>query len=126
MICIDNSEWSRNGDFTPTRFISMQDAANILCDAKTNQNPESTVGVMAMSGVRPEIHVTQMRDIGKLMHSISSVQIGGTCDILTSIRIAALSLKHRQNKSQKPRVVCFVCSPVLNEEKELVALGKKL
>ena len=30
------------------------------------------------------------------------------------------------NKVQKPRIVCFVCSPVHNEETALVKLGKKL
>lgn len=34
MVCIDNSEWSRNGDFAPSRFDSQQDASMIICQAK--------------------------------------------------------------------------------------------
>jgi len=49
---MDNSEWSRNGDFAPTRWESQQDAANIICEAKTQQNPETTLGVMQMAGRR--------------------------------------------------------------------------
>ena len=37
-----------------------------------------------------------------------------------------LALKHRQNKSQRQRVIVFVCSPVEEEEKKLVQLAKKM
>jgi 26S proteasome regulatory subunit N10 len=49
---LDNSEWSRNGDFAPSRWDSEQDAANIICEAKTQQNPENTLGIMAYAGRR--------------------------------------------------------------------------
>jgi 26S proteasome regulatory subunit N10 len=49
---MDNSEWNRNGDFAPSRWDSQQDAATIIAEAKTQQNPESTVGIMSMSGAR--------------------------------------------------------------------------
>jgi 26S proteasome regulatory subunit N10 len=52
MICMDNSEWNRNGDFYPSRWYSQVDAANIIAEAKTQQNPESSVGVMSMGGKR--------------------------------------------------------------------------
>jgi 26S proteasome regulatory subunit N10 len=35
VICLDNSEWNRNGDFAPSRFENQKDAANIICEAKT-------------------------------------------------------------------------------------------
>lgn len=37
-----------------------------------------------------------------------------------------LALKHRQNKSQRQRIVVFVCSPIEEEEKRLVQLAKKM
>ena len=37
-----------------------------------------------------------------------------------------LALKHRQNKSQRQRVVVFAGSPVAEDEATLVRLGKKL
>ena len=52
LICIDNSEWTRNGDFIPTRFESQTDAANVIWNAKTNQHPESSVGLLTMAGDR--------------------------------------------------------------------------
>jgi len=35
MICVDNSEWMRNGDYSPSRFQAQADAVNLLCGAKT-------------------------------------------------------------------------------------------
>ena len=35
MICIDNSEWMRNGDYAPNRFQSQAEAVNLICGAKT-------------------------------------------------------------------------------------------
>lgn len=37
-----------------------------------------------------------------------------------------LALKHRQNRSQRQRIIAFVCSPVEESEKELVQLAKKM
>lgn len=38
MICIDNSEWMRNGDYSPSRFQAQADAVNLICGAKTQVN----------------------------------------------------------------------------------------
>jgi 26S proteasome regulatory subunit N10 len=37
-----------------------------------------------------------------------------------------LVLKHRQNKNQRQRIIVFVASPIEEDEKTLVKLGKKL
>ena len=47
---IDNSEFMRNGDFTPSRFSAQSDAVSVIFGAKTQSNPENTVGVMSMAG----------------------------------------------------------------------------
>ena len=43
LVCVDNSEWTRNGDFAPTRWQAQADAVNLLAGAKTQANPENTV-----------------------------------------------------------------------------------
>ena len=50
VVCIDTSDFMRNGDFAPSRLEAQADAVNIVCSAKTNSNPESTVALMSMSG----------------------------------------------------------------------------
>lgn len=127
MLCIDNSEWTRNGDFKPSRFEGQQDAANLICDAKTQQNPESTLGMMTMAGKRPEIFLTQTNDIGRLLSTIQKMPISGYVDLARAIKIAQLSLKHRQNKNQKQRIVAFVGSPIEGlDDREMTKLGKQL
>ena len=37
-----------------------------------------------------------------------------------------LALKHRQNKSQQQRIIVFTCSPIDDDQKDLVKLAKKM
>jgi len=52
-----------------------------------------------MAGKKPEVFVTQAKDMVKLMVAIQQIQVGGYTDIVTSIKIAYLSLKNRSNKA---------------------------
>lgn len=51
-IRIDNSEWMRNGDYTPSRLEAQNDAVTFLFNAKTQSNLENTVGLISMAGKR--------------------------------------------------------------------------
>lgn len=62
------------------------------------------------------------------LHATSS-KIGGQIDIPTSIAIAQLALKHRENKNLRQRIIVFVASPLDGQgadEKSMVKLAKKL
>ncbi|KAK9325838.1 hypothetical protein V1517DRAFT_313660 [Lipomyces orientalis] len=126
MIVIDNSEFMRNGDYTPSRYEAQSDAVNLIFSAKTQSNPESAVGLMTMAGRAPEVLVTLTTDFGKVLASMVQTKVHGTAHPTTAIQVAALALKHRQNKAQRQRVIVFVGSPVLDDEKELVKLAKKM
>ena len=45
---LDTSEWMRNGDFPATRMEAEVDAALLLCRAKLQSHPDSTVAVLTM------------------------------------------------------------------------------
>ncbi|KAJ3272833.1 hypothetical protein HK104_004385 [Borealophlyctis nickersoniae] len=126
VLVLDNSEWMRNGDYTPTRMEAQNDAVTFLFNAKTQSNPENTVGLMTMAGKSPEVLVTLTSDIGKILTSLHKIQIAGRASINTGVQIAQLALKHRQNKNQRQRIIVFVGSPLEEDEKTLVKLGKKL
>lgn len=126
IICVDNSEWTRNGDYIPTRFEAQHDAVNLVTGAKTQQNPESTVGVLTMAGRGVELLVSPTDDIGKLLSCLHSVRMGGRVDMAGAVQVAQLALKHRRNKNGSQRVVVFVCSPVEADAKTLVKVGKQL
>ncbi|KAL1609051.1 proteasome regulatory particle base subunit rpn10 [Nothophoma quercina] len=126
MIVVDNSEASRNGDYVPSRWEAQSDAVNMIFSSKTNSNPESSVGLMSMGGTQPEILTTLTTDIGKVLDGLHRTKIKGSSHFVTGINVAALALKHRQNKSQKQRIIIFNCSPVEEDEKNLVKLAKKM
>lgn len=91
-----------------------------------------------------EVLATLTSDVGRILSKLHAVQPNGNINLHTGIRIAhvgvwkfsdwiqnkimflQLALKHRQGKNHKMRIVAFVGSPVIAEEKELVKLAKKL
>jgi len=126
MIVVDNSESSRNGDYVPSRWEAQCDAVNLIFSAKTQANPESSVGLMSMGGKGPEVLVTLTTDFGKILDGLHRTKIRGSTHLATGIQVAGLALKHRQNKSQRQRIIVFTCSPIGEDEKTLVKLAKKM
>ncbi|KAI3960576.1 hypothetical protein MKX01_003750 [Papaver californicum] len=126
MICIDNSEWTRNGDYSPTRFQAQADAVNLICGAKTQSNPENTVGILTMSGKGVRVLVTPTSDLGKILACMHGLEVGGEMNLAAGIQVAQLALKHRQNKKQQQRIIVFAGSPVKYDKKVLETIGKKL
>uniref|UniRef100_A0A9I9D675 26S proteasome non-ATPase regulatory subunit 4 homolog n=1 Tax=Cucumis melo TaxID=3656 RepID=A0A9I9D675_CUCME len=135
MICIDNSEWMRNGDYAPSRFQAQADAVNLICGAKTQSNPENTVGVLTMAGKGVRVLVTPTSDLGKILACMHGLEIGGETNLAAGIQVAQLALKHRQNKKQQQRIILLIVltsstlcllSPANHEKKLLEMIGKKL
>lgn len=123
VVCVDNSECTRNGDFEPNRFQAQSDAVNLLAGVKTGANRENTVGVLSsatMAGKTPKVMVTPTPDLAKVLTALSEITIEGNLDLCRSAQIAQLALKHRQNKNQRQRVVIFVGSTI-TETKARVA-----
>ncbi|PRQ21875.1 putative 26S proteasome regulatory complex, non-ATPase subcomplex, subunit s5a [Rosa chinensis] len=126
MICVDNSEWMRNGDYSPSRFQAQADAINLICGAKTQANPENTVGVLTMAGKGVRVLATPTSDLGRILACMHGLEMGGEMNIASAIQVAQLALKHRQNKNQQQRIIVFAGSPVKFEKKVLEMIGKKL
>uniref|UniRef100_A0A8C6X5S9 26S proteasome non-ATPase regulatory subunit 4 n=1 Tax=Naja naja TaxID=35670 RepID=A0A8C6X5S9_NAJNA len=117
MVCVDNSEYMRNGDFLPTRLQAQQDAVNIVCHSKTRSNPENNVGLITLAN-NCEVLTTLTPDTGRILSKLHSVQPRGRITFCTGIRVAHLALKHRQGKNHKMRIIAFVGSPVEDNEKD--------
>lgn len=126
IVCVDNSEYMRNGDFIPTRLQAQQDAVDLVCYSKTSANAENNVGLMTISS-HPEVLVTLTTDMGRIMSKLHQVQPQGDTDFMTGIKIAQLALRNRQGKNHKMRIVAFIGSPLVKvDEQELVKLAKRL
>uniref|UniRef100_A0A8C9V8N8 26S proteasome non-ATPase regulatory subunit 4 n=2 Tax=Scleropages formosus TaxID=113540 RepID=A0A8C9V8N8_SCLFO len=125
MVCVDNSEYMRNGDFLPTRLQAQQDAVNIVCHSKTRSNPENNVGLITLAN-NCEVLTTLTPDTGRILSKLHAVQPRGTISFCTGIRVAHLALKHRQGKNHKMRIIAFVGSPMDDSEKDLVKMARRL
>lgn len=126
---LDNTEYMRNGDYSPTRLEAQNDAVQLITNAKLQANVENAVSIMTMGGpsyilicfhlsinnyFSPKVMVTLTPEQGKLMASISSVTIEGgqLVNLKAALQVAQLVLKHRQNPNQRQRIVAFVGSPL--------------
>ncbi|XP_058058329.1 26S proteasome non-ATPase regulatory subunit 4 [Anopheles bellator] len=125
MVCFDNSDYQRNGDYFPTRLNAQKDGVNLVCLSKVRSNPENNVGLMTLSNTT-EVLATLTSDVGRILSKLHLVNPEGNINLMTGLRIAHLVLKHRQGKNHKMRIVVFVGSPVAHDEGELVKLAKKL
>ncbi|KJE89463.1 proteasome 54kD subunit-PA [Capsaspora owczarzaki ATCC 30864] len=125
IVCIDNSEWMRNGDYIPTRREAQHDAVVLVCELKMEQDAESSVGILAAAG-KPEMVVNLTSNMGHIITNMHTVKLRDQISLSSAINVATLALKHRGNKDQRQRIMAFVGSPVTELEADLVKLGKKL
>jgi hypothetical protein len=97
MVVVDNSESSRNGDYTPTRFEAQSDAVSLIFSAITQANPESSVGLMSMGGKGPEVLVTLTTDHGKILEGLhrTKSKIRGDSHLTVAIQIAQVRILPR-------------------------------
>jgi 26S proteasome regulatory subunit N10 len=126
ILCIDNSDWTRNGDYIQTRFQTQIEAANLIIENRFETNPENSLGIMTMAGKRVEMISTLTNDESRLLNSMNNIPLNGECDIISALSIAILCLKHRTNKNQKQRIILFIGSPVQAKKENLIQIGKKL
>lgn len=89
VVCVDSSDYMRNGDFIPTRFQAQQDAVNLVCHSKTRSNPENNVGLIAM-GSTVDVLVTLTSDVGRLLSKLHQVQPKGNIKFNTAVKVAHL------------------------------------
>ena len=126
ILCLDNSDWTRNGDYLPNRYQAQISAANFIIENRIESNRENSLGIMTMAGKRVEMIATLTNDESRLLGSMSKVNLNGECDIYAALSISILCLKHRINKNQQQRIILFVGSPVRTKPEQLIAIGKKL
>lgn len=81
---------------------------------------------MSMGGSGPEVLTTLTTNPGKILDGLHRTKVHGSSHLYTGIMIASLALKHRQNKSQRQRIVVFVCSPISDGQNTLVKLAKRM
>lgn len=126
-LCLDSTEYMRNGDYYPNRMFSMLEVANLLVSAKAQQNAENTFGFLTTGGHACTVYESLTLDGDRVLSALADVKIKGKeCHFSAALRIAALALSHRTNPRSEKRVVIFIGSPIKETERELEVLAKKL
>lgn len=126
-LCLDSTEYMRNGDQFPNRMLAEQEAANLLVNAKIQANAENTVGFLAMGGAACTVFETLTLDVDRVMATLTRIPISGKrCHFSNGLLIASLALSHRTNPRAEKRIVAFVGSPLQETAKDLEQLGKRL
>lgn len=124
MICVDSSDYMRNGDFVPTRYHAQQDAVGMVFHSKTRSNPENNCGLICSTSGEVISNLTS--DAGKILSRLHDISPGGDCEFITTLKVAKLALKQRQSKNHRMRVVVFIGSPLTCAENEMTKLAKRL
>jgi len=74
----------------PSRYEAQADAVNLIFSAKTQANPESSVGLMSMGGKGPEVLVTLTTDFGKVLDGLHRTKPRGSTHLATGIQVACV------------------------------------
>lgn len=126
-LSIDSSEYMRNGDYFPSRLMGVQEAAQLLCNAKTQMNRENTIGFLTTGGTSCNVMETLTDDIDRVQTSLVSISLSAkVAHFARGLQIAALALSHRGNPRAEKRIVAFVGSPIRETQDDLIKLAKKL
>ena len=72
------------------------------------------------------MRLTQTNDVFALQAAMDKIVIGGNCDVLKSIKVAQLSLKHRNNKQTRQRIIVFIGHPLTGTEEDFEDVGMML
>jgi 26S proteasome regulatory subunit N10 len=127
MLCIDSTEYMRNGDYFPNRLMGVQEASNLLCNAKMQQNQENTLGFLTFGGLACNVVETLTADVDRVITSITQVPLSGRKPhFARALQIASLALTHRINPRAEKRIIVFVGSPIIEDDQELTKLAKRL
>lgn len=126
-VCIDNSDFSRNQDLSSsTRLDSQRDAANLISIIKAQNNPENSIALLTLAGKVPRILVTLAEDTRAFLNRSHSISANGNINVISGIQIAHLCLKNRLNKTQRQKIILFICSPIDTPISLLRTIGRKL
>eukprot|EP00461_Guttulinopsis_vulgaris_P000650 UN00650 len=126
MLCIDSSDYMRNGDLNPTRLQAQQAAVTSLARHKLDDNAESAFGLLTMAGHKVDVHLSPSREYWKLITQLKKITPYGQVDLITALKVSQLTLRNRINKHQRQRIVLFIGSPIDTPDSTLERAAKEL
>ncbi|KAL4492368.1 hypothetical protein ABPG72_005503 [Tetrahymena utriculariae] len=127
IVILDNTEYARNGDHLPSRYEAQAETIQAIINSKQQMNMENAVGILTMGGPQVEVLITPSADPDAILGCLFGVKLRGEkAHFLNALQIAQLGLKHRKNKNMRQRIIVFVASPIVEDEKTLERVAKQL
>jgi 26S proteasome regulatory subunit N10 len=123
IICFDNSEFSRNQDYKPSRFQIQYEIASLYSLIKTEENFENTIGLL---DINRKIHLVPTNNINIIQKELDNMKIQEGYDVFKNVYLSQLLFKYRPNKKLKCRIILFICSPINDIYVDIENLGKML
>jgi 26S proteasome regulatory subunit N10 len=77
IVILDNSNYSINGDYQPTRWMSQIDAAGLLIQTKMEHHHENAMGIALSAGVQVEIICSPSTDLPKVTSHLYGIKTHG-------------------------------------------------
>lgn len=111
VVCLDNSCYMRNEDYIPSRWGAQTHAVSWILNS---MGVSHAFGLLAMAGKRVEMLSPVITDIASLLKSLHKGDIGGDCNIHSSLQLAHMVLRNRPARCTAARVIVFSGSPTLD------------
>lgn len=110
VMIMDNSYFSIDGDFPPTRIEAQRSAVNSLANYIFSVNSNSKVAIYTSGTKEFGIRLSFVSSAAKILPAISQITCGGTIKLETCIKQALISFHFIENRCSKS-VLCFVGGP---------------
>ena len=81
MILLDNSSYSINGDYIPTRWACQIDCAGLLIQSRMEQDHQMQMGLGLMAGQQTQIICTPTSDVEKVSAYLYGIKQCGTLNL---------------------------------------------
>lgn len=128
MICVDDSQFMRNGDIRPNRLRAELDAINVIAHHVISARVENRVGILTLSACPQVLQPLTNNEVNLLrkLYSIKTETLKEEIHLVTGIKTALLTVKFVKKtnamSSVRLRILAFVGSPFNGEQSQLDSL----
>ncbi|CAH0545642.1 unnamed protein product [Brassicogethes aeneus] len=124
VFCLDNSDFTLIEDHVPNRIYVECQGIHLICVSKTLSNPSNYFGLVAMANV--EILAPLTQNYNEVLSKSKNLKLHEQIDFVAGLHLAYSMLIKRPNKESKMKLIAFIASPCIINEKQLRKLAKIL
>ncbi|GKT25492.1 Proteasome subunit Rpn10 like protein [Aduncisulcus paluster] len=125
VICVDTSDFMRNGDLKPSRMIEQSTAVKRIILSRTKESAQNYLSIVTL-GSTPQCIVPLVKSPSDLNRGLDKLIPRGESNVLTGVKIAELVLKQRPIRKSDTKIILFIGSPISSSIDEMKKEGKKL